>query len=181
MLYMFLAEGFEETEAIGSLDVIKRAGIDIKTVGVESKTVTGSHGITVVADITKDEATKEGLTGVILPGGMPGTLNLQKSDFVEGMIDYCAENSLLLAAICAAPMVLGEKNLLAGKNATCYPGFENHFCGGIYTDDYVTVCDNIITGKGAGASMMFGAAIVDYFKKGEGKRLLSEMQHIILD
>lgn len=181
MLYMFLADGFEETEAIGSLDVIKRTGLDIKTVGIGSKNVTGSHGITVIADITSDEAKKDGLKGIILPGGMPGTLNLQKDAFVEDMIDYCAENGLLLAAICAAPMIFGEKDLLKGKKATCYPGFENHFCGGVYTDDYVTVCDNIITAKGAGASMMFGAAIADYFTDGVGTKMLAEMQHIILD
>ena len=112
---------------------------------------------------------------------MPGTLNLQKDAFVEDMIDYCSKNGLLLAAICAAPMIFGEKDLLKGKKATCYPGFENHFCGGVYTDDYVTVCDNIITSKGAGASMMFGAAIVNYFADGVGTKILSEMQHIILD
>ena len=181
MLYMFLADGFEETEAIGTLDVIKRAGLEIKTVGIGSKNVTGSHGITVVSDITSDEASKNGLKGVILPGGMPGTLNLQKDAFVNEMIDYCAENGLMLAAICAAPMVFGEKDLLNGKKATCYPGFETHFCGGEYTDEYVTVCDNIITGKGAGASMMFGAAIADYFTGDEGTKKLIEMQHIILD
>lgn len=181
MLYMFLAEGFEETEAIGSLDVIKRAGIDIKTVGVTGKNVTGSHGITIVSDITSDEVSKENLKGIILPGGMPGTLNLQKSEFVESMIDYCAEKGLLLAAICAAPMIFGEKDLLKGKKATCYPGFENHFSGGIYTDEYVTVYENIITGKGAGASMMFGAEIVNYFEKGKGTELLKEMQHISID
>lgn len=179
MLYMFLAEGFEETEAIGTLDVIRRAGIDIKTVGIEKKNVTGSHGITVVADITSNEAVRDGLKGIILPGGMPGTLNLQKDAFVEDMIDYCAGKGLMLAAICAAPMIFGEKGLLKGKEATCYPGFENHFCGGRFTDDYVTVCDNIITGKGAGASMLFGAAIVNYFIKDKGTELIKEMQHII--
>lgn len=179
MLYMFLADGFEETEAIGSLDVIRRAGIEIKTVGIGKKRVTGSHGITVTADITEKEAVKDGLKGIVLPGGMPGTLNLQADRFTEEMIDYCAENGLLLAAICAAPMILGEKDLLNGKKATCYPGFENHFCGGQYTGDYVTVCENVITGKGAGAAMLFGAAIADYFTNGKGTEVLSEMQHIM--
>ena len=181
MLYMFLADGFEETEAIATLDVIKRAGLKIKTVGIGKKNVTGSHAITVVADITSDEAVKDGLKGVVLPGGMPGTLNLQKSSFVEDMIDYCAKESLLIAAICAAPMILGEMGILNGKNATCYPGFENHFCGGRYTGDYVTVCENIITGKGAGAAMLFGAKIADYFDPGIGRKMLAEMQHVCID
>ncbi len=178
---MLLADGFEETEAIGTLDVIKRVGLDIMTVGVNGKNVTGSHGITVVADITKDEATTENLKGIILPGGMPGTLNLQKSDFVDKMIDYCEENGRMIAAICAAPMILGEKGILNGKNATCYPGFENHFCGGRYTAEYVTVCDNIITGKGAGAALLFGAVIADYFTGGEGTKILPEMQCVGFD
>ena len=178
MLYMFLANGFEETEAIGCLDVIKRAGLDIKTVSVESgQTVTGSHGIPVVADILKSEINKEECEGVILPGGMPGTLNLEKDEQVKEFITYCYEKNKLIAAICAAPMVFGKMGLLKGKKATCYPGFEEHFNGGEYTGDLVSVCQNVITGKGAGAAMLFGAEIVNYFIKDKGYEFLKEMQH----
>ena len=178
MLYMFLANGFEETEAIGCLDVIKRAGIDIKTVSIESgQAVKGSHGISVNADIMKSEIIKEDCEGVILPGGMPGTLNLEKDELVKELITYCYEKNKLIAAICAAPMIFGKMGLLNGKKATCYPGFEEHFAGGKYTGDAVCVSDNIITGKGAGAAMLFGAEIVNYFEKGRGYELLMEMQH----
>lgn len=180
MLYMFLAEGFEETEAIGCLDIIKRAGIDIKTVAVseaENK-VTGSHGISVIADINKSEAVFSDVDGVILPGGMPGTLNLKADETVQKFISYCYENKKMLAAICAAPMIYGEAGFLNGKKATCYPGFEKYLEGAEYTDESVLVCDNFITGKGAGVSMLFGAEIVEYFIKGKGRELLSEVQHI---
>ncbi len=177
MLYMFLAEGFEETEAIGCLDVIRRAGIDIKTVGVAGETVCGSHGVEVKADITKDRLSFDDMTGIILPGGMPGTLNLQKADIVQKSIEYCRTNGLLLSAICAAPMILGEPGILNGKNAVCYPGFEEHLKGATVKKDLCTVDGNIITAKGAGASMLFGAEIVNYFKSGEGDKILEQMQH----
>ena len=178
MLYMFLANGFEETEAIGCLDVIKRAGIDIKTVSIESgQAVTGSHGITVNADIMKADIKKEECRGVILPGGMPGTLNLEKDEAVKECITYCNEKNMVVAAICAAPMIFGKMGLLKGRKATCYPGFEEHFNGGEYTGELVSVCENVITGKGAGAAMLFGAEIVNYFEKGKGHELLKEMQH----
>ncbi len=177
MLYMLLAEGFEETEAIGSLDVIRRAEIDIKTVGVAGKTVCGSHGVEVNADITADEISFEAMTGVILPGGMPGTLNLQKDETVQRAIAYAREKGLLMGAICAAPMVFGELGILNGKNAVCYPGFEEHLKGAAVKPDPCVTDGNVITAKGAGASMLFGAAIVNYFKPGEGDKLLAQMQH----
>lgn len=168
MLYMFFANGFEEVEAIAALDVIRRAGIDIKSVGVGSKAVTGSHGITVVCDVTNDEINSfDGVEGVILPGGMPGTTNLYADETVNKAVDYCAENNLLLAAICAAPLILGRKNLLDGKEAICFPGFEDELIGAAISDDYVCTCDNIITARGMGSAVNFGVAIVAYFK-GQG-------------
>lgn len=165
MLYMFFANGFEEVEAIAALDVIRRAGIDIKSVGVGSNTVTGSHGITVVCDVTNDEINSfDGVEGVILPGGMPGTTNLYADETVNKAVDYCAENNLLLAAICAAPLILGRKNLLDGKKAICFPGFEDELIGAAISDDYVCTCDNIITARGMGSAVNFGVAIVAYFK-----------------
>lgn len=177
MIYMFLAEGFEETEAIGCLDVLKRAELDVKTVGVGGKEITGSHGVTLVADIEADDVDTENMEGVILPGGMPGTLNLQADSRVISAVEYCAENGKLVAAICAAPMIPGELGLLEGRLAVCYPGFEEHLKGAIIENAYVAIDDNFITAKGAGASMLFGARIADMFKAGAGQEILEQMQH----
>lgn len=177
MLYMFLADGFEETEAIGSLDVIRRAEIDIKTVSIGDEIVCGAHGVSVKADILKKDIDFEDMTGIILPGGMPGTTNLQKDETVQKTIEYCAQKGLLMAAICAAPMVLGEAGVLEGKDAVCYPGFEQYLRGANVKSDFCTTSQNVICAKGAGASMIFGAKIVDYFKAGEGDKILVQMQH----
>ena len=175
MLYIFLAEGFEETEAIGTIDVIRRANLEIKTVGVDKKSVTGSHGITVECDLVLGDISDD-YDGIILPGGMPGTLNLMKSDELCLMLEKAEKEEKLLAAICAAPMIFGELGFLKGRKATCYPGFETHFSGGEYTGEAVTVDKNIITAKGAGAALLFGAEIVNYFIPGKGEELLLEMQ-----
>ena len=165
MLYMFFADGFEEVEAVAALDVIRRAGIEIKSVGVGKKSVKGSHGIEVVCDIVDSEITPEKeLSGIVLPGGMPGTTNLMDSKNVNEFIDYCSENKLLLAAICAAPMILGRKGLLDGYKATCFPGFEDELEGAIISDEFVCTDGNVITAKGMGSAVNFGLAITAYFK-----------------
>lgn len=177
MLYMFLADGFEETEAIGALDVIRRAGIEIKTVGVTGREICGSHGVKVIADIEKSEVDFSDMQGVLLPGGMPGTTNLGKDGSVTEAIRFCAEKNLLIAAICAAPMLLGKLGVLKGRAAVCYPGFEEYLDGALLCNDKAVTDGNVITGKGAGASMLFGAKIVDYFKPGMGCEILRQMQH----
>lgn len=177
MLYMFLADGFEETEAIGSLDVIKRAGLDIKTAAIKNLDVLGAHGVLVRADILANQIDFENLSGIILPGGMPGTTNLENDPTVKKAIEVCQKKGLLMAAICAAPMVLGKMGVLKGKKAVCYPGFEEHLKLARVQNDWCVSDGNIITAKGAGASMLFGASIVDYFKKGEGRKILDQMQH----
>lgn len=181
MLYLFLADGFEETEAIAPLDVIRRAEIPIKTVAVGENPVTGAHGIVIQADISLDEVSVEDMDGVILPGGMPGTLNLQKNPKVTEILQYCAAQGKLIAAICAAPMILGEMGLLNGKAAVCFPGFEEHLEGAVLKDAGVVTDGNVITAKGAGVALEFGAVIVDYCfqnseRTGKGRRLLSQMQ-----
>lgn len=161
MIYMFLANGFEETEAIAPLDIMRRAGIEVKTVGIGSKTVTGSHGIAVTADLTENEIDFDSIDGVVLPGGMPGTTNLASSKTVNTAIDKAAQKGVLLAAICAAPSVLGEKELLKGKRATCYPGFEEKLLGATVTGTPVAADGNVITAWGAGAAVRFGFTIVE--------------------
>ncbi len=164
MVYMFLAEGFEEVEALCPLDLIRRAGVDITTVGVGTKVVRGSHGIEVIADITTVEASKllekKPPEMVILPGGMPGTLNLQGDETVNLFISKARECGAYLAAICAAPMILGELGLLEGKDAVCYPGFEEHLRGAKIASDSVVVDGNYITGKGMGVALEFGLTLV---------------------
>jgi 4-methyl-5(b-hydroxyethyl)-thiazole monophosphate biosynthesis len=166
---MFFADGFEEVEAIATLDVIRRAGIEISSVGIGSKSVKGSHNIEVICDYTDDEISlDDSVSGVILPGGMPGTTNLMESQTVNSFIDFCAENKLLISAICAAPMILGRKGLLEGCKAICFPGFEEELSGAEISNDFVCVCNNIITAKGMGSAINFGLAIVSYFL-GESK------------
>ena len=164
MMYMFFADGFEEVEAIATLDVIRRAGIVIKSVGVNGKEIKGSHGITVICDETTDSISVDNLSGIILPGGMPGTTNLMADKTVNDFIDYCNENNLYICAICAAPMILGRKGLLEGKEAICFPGFEDELSGAIISDKFVCKSGNIITAKGMGSAVKFGLEIVSAFK-----------------
>ena len=178
MLYMFFANGFEEVEAIATLDVIRRAGIDIKSVGVNGKEITGSHNITVKCDITTDDVSFDGLNGIILPGGMPGTTNLSADKTVNDYIDYCNEKGLLICAICAAPIILGRKGLLEGKEAICFPGFEEELSGAIISDKFVCKSNNVITAKGMGSAINFGLEIVAYFKGNEAAASLRDTLQI---
>lgn len=165
MVYVFLAEGFEETEAVVTVDILRRAGINIKTVGVLGKVITGAHGIPVVCDLNDDEISPTNkLTGVILPGGMPGTVNLEKSQTVQSFIDFAAQNNLVIGAICAAPSILGKKGILKGKRAVCYDGFEDQLIGAEILNTPVCVDGNIITANGPGSVFEFGLALVRALK-----------------
>ncbi|MCH5198196.1 MAG: DJ-1/PfpI family protein [Oscillospiraceae bacterium] len=178
MLYMFLADGFEETEAIAPYDMIKRAGISIATVGIGSGSITGTKGITLKTDLTENEIDLSLCEGVILPGGMPGTENLYESETVRNCVDFCAENGLLIAAICAAPSVLGRMGLLKNKTAVCYPGFEDKLEGAIGCSKGA-VCDgNIITAKGAGCVFPFSYEIIKYLASGSAaQKVLDQVQY----
>ena len=179
MIYLFLADGFEECEAIAPIDILRRAEIEIKTVGIGSKTVTGSHGIPITCDLTENEISPDNLNGIILPGGMPGTLNLEKSDTVQKYIDICAQNNLLLAAICAAPSILGHKNLLKGKKATCFTGFEKDLYGAEVVNLPAVADGNIVTAFGAGAALDFGFLIIEALKNKEfADNLKTQMRYI---
>lgn len=161
MFYMFFADGFEEVEAVATLDVIRRAGIEIESAGIGSDTITGSHNIKFICDrLCNDIKPGSDLEGIILPGGMPGTTNLMNSPVVNEFIDYCSSNSLLICAICAAPMILGKKGLLNGKKAICFPGFENELIGANISDEFVCKDGNVITAKGMGSAINFGLEIV---------------------
>ena len=130
MIYAFLANGFEEIEAITIIDILRRAEKEVITVGIGDNIIRGAHGMVVVAD-TQDNMIEldDKLEMIFLPGGMPGTLNLERSAVVQSAIDYCVENDKYIAAICAAPSILGHKGILDGKKACCYPGFEQELKG----------------------------------------------------
>lgn len=164
MFYIFLADGFEECEALVPVDILRRADVEIKTVGIGSNVITGAHGIKVVCDTVNKDLNFENLEGIILPGGMPGTLNLEKDQTVQKAIDYCAENNLIIAAICAAPSILGHKNLLNGKKATCFPGFEKDLLGATICNEPVVSDGYFITSCGAGAAFQFGFKILSLIK-----------------
>ena len=177
MIYVFLAEGFEESEAIIPVDILRRAGFDVKTVGVTGKTVVSSHKVPVTADITIDEA--DGIPeAVVLPGGMPGTLNLEKNERLQALISDTAAAGGVVAAICAAPSILGHKNLLKGRRAVCFPGFEEELYGAVLTDEKAVTDGNFITAKGAGAAFEFGAAIITALKGAEAAaKILAQIQY----
>lgn len=164
MVYLFLANGFETIEALAVVDMLRRAKIDVKTVGVTGKIVASSHNIDVTADIEIDEFDVKNADAVVLPGGMPGTLNLEADKTVQGAVDYCVENKKYICAICAAPSILGHKGLLKGKEAICFPGFENDLTGAILSDKYVVTDGLIITARGAGVAVDFGLDIVKALK-----------------
>lgn len=161
MVYVFLADGFEETEALAPVDILRRAGVEVRTVGIGGQTIRGAHGISVVCDITEREVVTDGLTAVVLPGGMPGTKNLDSSRVVQRFLTYAASHGLVIGAICAAPSVLGHQGLLQGKNATCFPGFEKELTGASLLPDAVVTDGKIITAKGAGVALPFGLALVE--------------------
>lgn len=161
MVYLFLADGFEIIEALAPVDMLRRAKLDIKTVGVTGKTVVSSCGVGVNADIFIDEFEYNDVDAVILPGGMPGTLNLENNAVVQSAIDSAVAECKLVCAICAAPSILGHKGLLKGKNAIAFPGFEKDLEGAAVSDDYVVVDGNFITAKGAGVATEFGLKIVE--------------------
>ena len=161
MVYVFLANGFEEVEALVPVDILRRAGIKTQTVGVTGKTVTGSHGISVECDIEIKDAKTDNLEAVILPGGMPGTTNLDENDGVHKFIDYATEKNLVIAAICAAPSIIGKKGLLRSRDAVCFPGFEGALAGANIVPLKAVRSGNIITACGAGAAFEFGFLILN--------------------
>ena len=188
MIYMFLAPGFEEVEALAPLDLLRRAGLEVDTVAVreaktnrlieklnrlgvsasnlwdDPRTVTGAHGITVTADIVEGAlpgrlARASSLEAVILPGGMPGTANLDASPVVEQTLELAADKDAYLCAICAAPLVLGTRGYLEGKRATCFPGFEEYLTGATVGGKVIRD-GKVITAAGMGVAQEFGLEII---------------------
>ena len=164
MIYLFLATGFEEIEALTTLDILRRCGLEVKTVSVTgTRLILGAHGIPVMSDCLFRRKDMDDCSAVILPGGMPGAKNLMVCDSLNRALVAHHAKGGLIAAICAAPMIIGDLDLLQGKNATCYPGFESYLKGALCKSDLVVEDDNIITGKGPGAAVEFAFAIARHF------------------
>ncbi len=168
MVIVFLANGFEEIEALTPVDFLRRAGAKVLTVAVEKggaqgREVVGAHGITVLADVAeRDFVLPDGVDMVILPGGMPGSTNLDDSPLVDGVLYAARERGAYLCAICAAPLVLGHRGYLNGLHATCYPGFESELDGAICESGVAVVQDGkVVTAPGMGAAQPFALKLVE--------------------
>ena len=161
-LGIFMAEGCEMIEGLAVVDVVRRTGeMEIITISItDKKQVTSSHNVTFLTDALASEVDFDELDGIILPGGMPGTLNLGADETVNTVIKKFAEEGKMVAAICAAPSVLGAAGILEGRHATCHPGFEEKLIGAECLEDAVVIDGHIITSRGMGTAVDFGLAIV---------------------
>ena len=164
-IFVFLAEGFEEIEAIAPIDVFRRAGLDVTTVSIEGDLIVyGAHNIGIQADENFFQADFSGKYMIYLPGGMPGTTNLSNHSGLTNLIEQQVNNGDMIAAICAAPSILGQMGLLEGKEAISYPGFENLLTGATISEDTIVKADNILTAKGPGVAIPFALRIVEELK-----------------
>lgn len=179
MIYLFLADGFEETEALVPYDILRRGKADIVKVGVTGEYVTSSHNVEVKSDISLEEAAKAEPEMVILPGGMPGTTNLDSSDTVRNIVRRAYEGGKVVAAICAAPSVFGKMGILKGRRATCFPGFEEYLEGAEYVRDYCVKDGNVITSCGAGAAFQFGFELLKTIDKEKAEEVKKSMQYVL--
>ena len=174
---MFIAEGFEEIEALCPLDLLRRAKLDVTTVGIGGNIVTGAHGITVTTDISDEQLKLDSPDMIFLPGGMPGTLNLAACKTVTDSIKKAVNTDCYIAAICAAPSILGDLGILVGKQAVCYPGFEDRLTGAIIPNKKVVLDGKILTARGMGAALEMGLEIIKIFK---GEAAAKELRHAII-
>lgn len=173
MIYVHLADGFEEIEALTIADLLRRAQLETKTVSITgSRRVMGTHGVPVEADILFEETDYENCEMIVLPGGMPGAANLGNHEGLTKHIRCFAENGKYLAAICAAPMVFGALGVLEGKKATIYPGMEDHLKGAQPQTDPVVADGNILTSRGPATAMPFAIKLVETLK---GKKAAEEL------
>ena len=172
---LIAAEGFEEVEGLTVVDLLRRAGIECQIVSLSgTETITGSHGIRISADAKFSETDFASLDGIILPGGMPGTKNLLDDTRVAEQLRTMCNAGELVAAVCAAPTVLGKAGLLLGKHATCYPGMENDLTGADYCTASVVRDGNLITSRGLGTAIPFALALVEYLEGSDAAELLSK-------
>ena len=161
MVFLLLADGFEEVEALTPVDLLRRSGVEVVTVGIGGKEITGARGVKVVADITDADIEETPFDMLILPGGYPGYENLDKSPFTHRMIDVAAQQSAYVASICGAPSILGKRGDLQGRKACCYPGMEQTLLGAEISYDSVCVDGKFITSRSAATAMDFAMTLVE--------------------
>lgn len=178
MIIVLLADGFEEIEALTPVDMLRRSGASVKTVGVGGKIAVGSHGIPVICDILPEEVKLSDVSMAIFPGGMPGSLNLDASPFTDEVIEAVSKNGGRLAAICAAPLILGRRGLLDGREAICYPGFEGELRGARISESSVVTDGNITTAKGMGVALEFSKELITLIY---GKEKAEELSSAIME
>ncbi len=177
MIYVMLADGFEEIEAIEPIDIMRRAGLDVKTVGVYKSEVTGAHGVTVTADIAMNEVNPAEMELLMLPGGAGHEL-LDASNEVHWLISDAVSRGIYIAAICAAPSIIGKLQYLSGRDAVCFPGYEKYLYGANIKSDKCVVDGKFITAKGAGAAAEFGFTIVELLSgRDKAEELRRTMQY----
>ena len=164
MVYVLLGAGFEETEAITPVDLLRRANIPVQTVGLNGKTVYGSHRIGIEADITVEEMDLTTLEMLVLPGGLGGVASIRSCESAMAAIRFAHENEKWVAAICAAPTILAKLDMLTDKTAVCYPGCEEEMPGVAIADKAAVRDGNIITGTSAGCAVAFGLALIEALK-----------------
>ena len=160
---VFMADGCEEIEALTVVDILRRAGINIDMLSIsDNLNVEGAHGIQFRADYLMTDKNSDDYDGVVLPGGMPGTTNLENNTLVQSALKKQFSAGKLIAAICAAPSILGKNGMVNGKKVTSYPGFENAFSRATYVTDSVVTDGNVITSRGMGTAIDFALAILEY-------------------
>ena len=160
MIAVFLANGFEEIEALATVDILRRAGLAVCTVGVDADIPIGAHNMPIRTDISQEKLDLTALSAIVLPGGMPGTRNLDASPVVHAAIDHAVCHKLPIGAICAAPSILGRRGLLQGKQAVCYPGFETALIGADISEKAVITDGQFTTARGAGVAIDFALELV---------------------
>ena len=164
MVYIFLAEGFEEIEALTQIDLLRRAGIEVTSVGIDSKSITGAHGIEVVCDEVIDDLSCSDAEMIILPGGMPGVNNLFACEKLLDIITESEKNGVYIAAICAAPLILGRLGFSKELEMICYPGFEDELKGATISKKTSVIDGKIITAKAAGTAFDFAEKLITVLK-----------------
>ncbi|MCS4481202.1 DJ-1/PfpI family protein [Clostridium botulinum] len=173
---VFIAEGFEEIEALTVVDVLRRANIRCDMCSITSnKEVKGAHNILVNVDKTLEEIKTNDYSSLVIPGGMPGAANLRDNNKVINLVKEFNRDEKLIAAICAGPIVLSKANIIKGKEVTSYPGFEEDLKEGIYKEDLVVQGGNIITSRGPSAAMYFAFKILENLKKDSAKEIKEDM------
>lgn len=164
---VYFAKGYEEIEALAVVDVLRRGNVETLMVGVDDKVVVSARGVAIQMDTTIDDLDIEEIEMMVLPGGVPGILNLEANEKLMSQLKDFKKNNKWLAAICAAPSILGKLGLLEGEKATCYPNYESTLVGCEPMDAPVVVSHKIVTGKGAGVAVDFALKILEVLKDKE--------------